>query len=334
MFSDVIKSALERELVGQTQAVNTVVRGVTRLVSGMTPRERMLCAYMFMGPTGTGKTHLIHTLSEILHGDQRRIVVDCNHLVHGNPGVALVAQLAPLFAAPHMSGDRRCPLEAAPLSIIQVEFLERAPKEVCKVLTAALETGELDLGQGWRGSLRNCLTFLTSGLCAGEILNEGPRIGFTGGQEGAEEDGEDRVSKQCYEEAEKRFGRELMARLDGFLIFHGLQENQLSEILDRRAARLDVWLGSRGLRYELKAAARDYLLEKGRRDLRLGARDLLRAHQRLVEFPLADLLVSGRIPPGGLVLVDRRQDEEHFHFTLAESPGVPAAPFVREIPVA
>ena len=264
VFSDVIKSQLEKEVVGQTWAVDTVVRGVTRLVSGLTPWERTFCAYLFLGPTGTGKTHLIGSLARMLHGSEQRVLVaDCSGPASGDPGLILATQLAPLYSAAR-AGSRSSPLEAPPMSIIQIECLERGPKQISEVLAAALKTGQVMLPDGWRGSLGNCLIFLTSASCAREILEEAPRIGFTGPQEDGEDDETDRIYAQCQEQAEKTFGSELVGRLDGLVIFHRLQEEHLGEILDGRFARLKRWLADQGFRTELQPLARDFLLEKGR----------------------------------------------------------------------
>jgi ATP-dependent Clp protease ATP-binding subunit ClpC len=128
-----------------------------------------------------------------------------------------------------------------------------------------------------------------------------------------------------------------VGRLDEMIIFHKLQEEHLSEILDRRASRLSGWLAQRGLRYELQPAAKAFLLERGRRNLRRGARDLVAAHRKFVEFPMADLLVSGRISVGGVVIVDRKADESHLHFTVtrpeAAESEIAGKPFLNEVPV-
>ncbi len=353
MFSDVIKSALEKEVVGQPKAINSVVRGVTRIMSGVTPRERSLATYMFMGPTGTGKTHLVQTLARIVHGDDQHVIVaDCTHFMHADPWLAFVSQLMPLFQTAPQEQPANGKVELAqppPLSIIRIENLQRAPEEVAKALAVALETGRVVLPEGRRGDLRNCLIFLTTGLCAREILDEGPRLGFTATQpaEEATDDQEedsgpdepvdvDRLHRICWEQAGEKFGRDLVARLDALIVFHPLQEHDLAKILDRRLQRLNDWLMMRGYRCELQPGARRFLLAQGRRHLRLGARDLVRAHQRFLEFPVADLLLSGRIPPGGMVTVDHQEAEGFLHFTV-DQPGASrrfeAAPSAYEIPV-
>ena len=338
LYSDVIRSALEREIAGQRRAVNSVVRGVTRAVGGLVPREGPLCAYMFMGPTGTGKTHLVRTLAQTLHGDERGLVVaDCTHFAQGDPWLAFVRQLAPLFVVPRM-GSKWAVLDTPPLSIILVEYLERGRPEVAKALTAALETGHLTLPEGRQGSLRNCLVFITSSLCSREILEQGPGIGFAGSQGEEAEDNLQRLYKLCSSAAQEQFGGDLLGRLDGLITFDRLQEDHLSEILDRLVRAMNGWLARRGFCCELLSESRAFLLERGRADLRLGARDLVRAHRRFVEFPVADLLISGRIPTGARVLVDRKPGEEHLHFTVEcgrpEPSSTASDDAPREIPVA
>jgi ATP-dependent Clp protease ATP-binding subunit ClpA len=335
MLSDVIQSALEQEVAGQSRAVQSVVRGVTRALGGLVPRGGPHCAYLFIGPTGTGKTHLVRTLAKLLHGEQTRMVVaDCTHFASGDPWSAFVNQLTPLFVHPRMEGKWSV-LDTPPLSIILIDYLERGRPEVSKALAAALETGRVALPEGRQGSLRNCLLFITSSLCSREILDEAPGIGFAGGLE--EESGgvQEKLFKTCHAEAEEHFGADLIGRLDALVIFHRLQEPHLSGILDRLLLGLNRCAAPRGFRVELLPAAREFLVERGRKNLRLGARDLVRAHRRFVEFPVSDLLVSGRIPPGGLIVVDQQAEQEHLHFSIRrQEAGAPAATGpLREIPV-
>jgi ATP-dependent Clp protease ATP-binding subunit ClpA len=336
VYSNALVSALEREIVGQPVAVASVVRGATRIASGLTPRERTWAAYMFMGPSGTGKTQLVRTLASTLHGEGSGLyVADCTPYVHADPWS--VAQIAPMFSTPRNAGDGWT-FEAPPLSILLVEYLERGRKEIGKALTAALDTGRLTLPGGRLGSLNNCLVFITTSLCSREILEESPRIGFqgTGGQEAEA----DQVLRTCRAQAEAHFGEDLVGRLDSLVVFHRLQDDHMGQILDRRFARMNRWIeDERGFRCELSATARAFVLERGRGDAKLGARELVRAHRRFIEFPLADLMISRRIPAGGLVHIDRMGGDEHLHFDVigpkpaASGGGKVLEPEMREIAV-
>jgi len=337
MYSDVIRTALEREVAGQQRAVYSVVRGVVRAVSGLIPPEGPLCTYMFMGSSGTGKTHLVHALARVLHGDDRRLVVaDCTHHPHGDPWTSFASQIAPLFSFPDRALNKWEVLQTTPLSILLVEYLERGRTEVVKSFAAALETGKVPLPEGRQGSLRNCLVFITSALCSREILDEGPRIGFTATPE-EEESERARLYKTCSSAAQKQYGTDLMARLDDLIIFHRLREHHLSDILDRLVDSLNQQLRGRGLTCELAPAARAFLLERGSRNLQIGARELLRAHRRFVEFPVGDLTLSGRIPPGGLILIDRMPDQDHLHFTItardADEASGPDESACQDVPI-
>ena len=315
MVSDLLKASLENEIVGQPGPVQAVVRGAVHVMSGLTPRERKWAALLFMGPSGTGKTQLVQTLARTVHGDGRGLyVADCTHYVHADPWTAFAAQLLPMFSVPSL--QEPSVVEAPPLSILLVEYLDRARQEIATALGAGLETGRLALPGGRMGSLRHCLIFLTTNVCARELLEEVPRIGFQAQSvPGAgEEDG--RVHRACVALAEERFGEDLVGGLDGFLVFHKLDPSHLAEILDRRFARMNRAMLRRGFRAEMTESARAFLLARGNGGLKTGARELVRAHRRFVEFPLADLLVSGRILPGGLVLLDRHPGEEHLHFTV------------------
>ena len=318
MFSDVLKAALEKEIAGQSAAITSAVRGTTRVMSGLTPRERSWCAYMFMGPSGTGKTQLVRVLARTLHGEGRGLyIADCTHFVHSDPWTAFATQLAPMFSQPTVD-DGGAVLEAAPFSVLLIEYLERGRKEISKALTAALDTGRLALPGGRLGSLRQCLVFITTSLCSREILDESLRIGFHGGTAD-----EDRVLKSCRTEAQEQFGEDLVNRLDGLVLFHRLQDTHIAEICDRRFDRMNRWIGERGFRCEMRPAARSFLLERSGGDTRLGARELTRVFRRYLEFPVADLMISRRIPSAGLVVVDHLPGEEHLHFTVAcSSAGV------------
>lgn len=326
MFSEMIKTSLEREVIGQPAAIASVVRGLTRLASGLTPRERSWCTYLFIGPPGTGRTHLVRTVARLLHGDEQRVLsLNCPAGAQHDPWRTFVQQLAPQFCDQHGRPASLGPPESLPLGIegrhppriLLIQDLEAAPKEFFVPLSRLLASGDVVLEDGRRGRLDNTLVFLTSRICSREILDESSHIGFAGtSDQQPDDDDQDSIVKLCNVEAEKHFGLDLLAQLDRLIVFRRLEDEHLGGVLDRHFERMNRWLVPRGFRSEMLPAARDFLLEQGRRHTVFGARDLIVAHRREVEFPLADLIVSGEVPPGGRILIDRQPGAEHLHFTV------------------
>jgi ATP-dependent Clp protease ATP-binding subunit ClpA len=373
MFSEMIREALAHEVIGQPYAVNSVVRGVTRLASGMTPLERSLCAYLFVGPPGTGRAHLVRSLARILYGDEAVLTLNCNASGHPDPWLEFLYQLAPLLeeelaqqatpevsfagmppdglsmhsgppsapstpgspSAPNIMGGmspmgpmgsmgsmgQMGPMEAPaaergqrPMRIILVQDLERARKELYPLLARALETGQVALPGGKRLRLTGCIFFFTTGLCTDQILDQSSRIGFAGATREDDEEERGSLYKICREEAENVFGLDLLTQFDNLIVFRKLDESHLADVLDRHFERMNRWLERRGFRGELAPDAREYLLGLG--GDRSGTHDLIRAHRREVEFPVADLLLSGRLEPGGSVLLEHRKGDEHLHLTV------------------
>ncbi len=344
MFSETLRQTLKRDVVGQSPAINSVVRGVTRLLSGMTPRERSWCVFLFLGPPGTGRTHLVRMLARSLHGHESIVNASCNvGSQHADPWASFLQQLGPLFQRrpeePRGSGT------SAP-RVVLVQDLECARKEFFPMLARLLETGQAVQPDGRVGRLDNTVVVLTTALCAHEVLDETSRFGFAHapaqgeeGDEGAvEEDAESPLTKACRVEAEKTFGLDLFAQLDDFVVFRRLEEEHLHGVLERHFARMRRWLGERGVTCEMLPAARDHLLECGSRQHLLGARDLIVAHRRLVEFPVADLMLSGSLPAGSKLTVARVDDGDRLHFEVVAPDGTvepaPLRPQAQRVPVA
>ena len=332
MFSDALKQALEREVVGQPQAIDSVVRGVTRLLSGLTPTERSWCAYLFVGPPGTGRAHLVRTLARALYRQEELLTLNCNPGGHPDPWQWLSQQFAP-----HVEGQALRQPTGNPASIVLINDLENANKEFYPVLARVLETGQVPLQNGRIARLDNCLIFLTSSICAAEILDT-DRMGFSSTSQAEAGDEEQRtIVEFCRGHSEDSFGLDLMQQIDRLIVFRKLEEDHLARLLDRHFARMSRWLSRSGIRCELLPEASAYLLERTSSQKALGARSLIRTHNREVEFPLADLLLSNQLEEGSVVLVGHKPDEEHLHFTVRDPSAryaeQPTLSGLREIPV-
>lgn len=324
MLSLSLRSALEREVVGQARAIQTVVRSVTLSFGGLANPEFPLGIYLFAGPSGTGKSHMARTLSRVLHGDTQRLaVVDCIQTAGHEEWSALSQQIIPYFRY-HAADSTDAVLTMAPLSILLVEHLEQARPELVQALVATVETGRMTLPDGKCGSLAGCLVLMTSNLCAREIYEAGRQeIGFSPASNDLEETEKARIYQLVSTAAEKQWGADVLGHLDDLIVFHRLREAHLPFILRRLNRELNRRLAPRRITCELDSGAAGLVLGRGVRYIRHGAWVLVKVFRRFVVFPIADLVSSGNVPMGSRILVELEEHGgERLRFTvLAAADG-------------
>lgn len=323
MVGHSLQWALEHEVVGQPRAIQALARAVTITRSGLANPERPAGIYLFVGPSGTGKTHLARTLARQLHGDARHLaVVDCGQLAGRSEWPALIWQLLAHFChpAPGSGGNL---LAMAPLSIVLLERPEQARPEFVPTLVAAVEAGYLPLPDGRYGSLRGCLVLLTSSLCAREIHEAGRQeIGFSRAAD-LEDSTKARIYQQCTTAVEKLWGADFLNHLDDLIVFHRLSEAHLPLILRRLVGELNRRLAGARITCDLAPAAANFLLARGSRFLRQGAWVLVKSFRRFVVAPIAERINAGALPAGSRVLVGLDGDTR---LSLAVAPAWPALP--------
>jgi len=286
-----------------------MVRTVSLGWGGLANQDQPLGVYLFVGPSGTGKTHLARSLTRLLHGPDRHLAIaDCVQMGEVNDWSALVRQIEPHFRhAVTGLGGRVLGME--PLSVLVVERLERAKPEFAHAIVTAVETGCLTLSDGKTGSLHGCIVVLTSNLCAREIYDAGRQeIGFSGSADLAESE-KANVYQLCAQAAEKLWGHDVMSHVDDLIVFHRLRERHLPFILKRLVLELNQRIGKRGITCELDPGAASFLLERGVRFLRHGGWALQKAFRRFVMFPVADLVNSNKTASGDGILVERGSEE-------------------------
>ena len=309
MLSFRLRSALERAVIGQHRAVQTILRTVTVALGGLGNRETPLGVYLLVGPSGTGKTHLACSLARLLHGSTRRLmVVDCIQLTERDGWPAIARQISPHFRFPTAGQDSV--LSMAPLSILLVEHLEAARPQVVQALVNSLETGLWMLPEGKCGTLRGSIVLMTSKLCSREIFEAGRQeMGFSPATPDLEETEKARIYQLCVNAAEKQWGSDFLAHLDDLVVFHRLRASSLPAILDRLLLELNQQLSARQVTCHLDPAAVQFLSERSSHYLRHGAWMLGKLFRRFVVFPVADLLSSGRVRAGSRVLVELDEAE-------------------------
>jgi ATP-dependent Clp protease ATP-binding subunit ClpA len=303
LLSNRIQSYLEREIVGQSRAVNTLTRTLTVAFSGLDDPDATMGSYLLLGPSGTGKTLIARSLARMLHDRASRLaIIDCRQLTGSEDLHFMARQIAPQFQ-PSTSGDDGVML-LPPYSILLVERVEAAKPEFIHAIMGIVESGQMVLPDGQRGILAGCLVLMTSNLCSGEIQGEEPKeIGFSTGGPELEEREKARIFEICASTVEKRWGPSLFGHLDDMIVFHRLRDRHFPMILDRQVGGLNRQLAARGIQVELGPEARSFLLARGAGFPEHGAWFLAKSFRRFVLFPLADLLADG-LPSGSYLQVD------------------------------
>jgi len=311
-----MEDALHERVVNQHEAVEAVSNAIRRTRAGLSDPSRPIGSFLFLGPTGVGKTELARALAEFLFDDERAMVrIDMSEY-HEKHTVARLIGAPPGYVGYEEGGALTEAIRRRPYSVILLDEIEKAHAEVLNVLLQLLDDGRLTDGQGRTVDFKNTLIIMTSNLGSQVILELG---------EGRTRE----EAKRIHEEMERRvmeavrqhFRPELLNRIDEVVIFHALTREQLRRIVDLHAESLVRLLHDREIGLELSDVARDALAEEGY-DPHFGARPLKRAFQRRIQNPLAMKLLAGEFKPGQTIEVDFEGGEFTFHAQAREGAAV------------
>jgi ATP-dependent Clp protease ATP-binding subunit ClpB len=301
-----MEDALRRRVVGQEEALKSVSNAVRRARAGLQDPNRPIGSFLFLGPTGVGKTELTKAIAEFLFDDEQALLrVDMSEYMEKH-AVARLIGAPPGYVGYEEGGALTEAVRRRPYQVILFDEIEKAHPDVFNVLLQVLDDGRLTDGQGRTVDFRNTLIVLTSNLGA-EIL-------------AAQEEGHDssELREQVLEVVRASFRPEFYNRLDEVILFHRLFRDQMGGIVDIQLGRLHKLLAERKITLDLDQAALDWLAEAGF-DPVYGARPLKRVIQRALQNPLAGLILEGRVEDGGLVHVSASGDGLTFNGELAEA---------------
>ena len=284
-----MEERLHQRVVGQEQAVEAVANALRRARSGLQDPDRPIGSFIFLGPTGVGKTELARALAEFMFDDERAMVrLDMSEYQERHTVSRLVGA-PPGYVGYDEGGQLTEAVRRRPYTVVLLDEIEKAHGEVFDVLLQLLDDGRLTDGQGRTVDFRNAVIIMTSNIRSQNELRE-------------------------------RFRPEFLNRVDEVVSFEALTREQLADIVELQLARLRERLAERRLELEVTDAAKELLAEEGW-DPAYGARPLKRAIQRLVENPLALELLEGRFAEGSVVRVDARGDELVFEQAEAAAPA-------------
>ena len=304
-----LEAELGRRVIGQQEAVAAVANAVRRSRAGLQDPNRPTGSFIFLGPTGVGKTETARALAEFLFDDERAMVrLDMSEYMEKH-SVARMIGAPPGYVGYEEGGQLTEAVRRRPYSVVLFDEIEKAHHDVFNLLLQILDDGRLTDSQGRVVDFRNTVLIMTSNLGSSYIV-ESLGEGQTGGR--AEWD---RVEERVKAELRNHFRPEFLNRVDDIVVFHPLTRADLDTIVDLQLARLDRLLAERQLALRLTPAARELLADQGY-DPVYGARPLKRAIQRLLQNPVALSVLEGGYGPGDTIVADRQGD----HLTFRREP--------------
>ena len=319
-----LANKLRSRVVGQDEAIQHIVRTYQTYLAGLSPVGRPIGNFLFLGPTGSGKTRLVEAMAECLLGDRRAVIkIDCAEFQHSHEIAKLVGSppgyLGHRETHPALSQEalNRYHTESVKVSLVLFDEIEKASDAVWNLLLGILDKATLTLGDNHRVDFSQALIFMTGNLGAAEMnaLLQ-PTLGFASMEtERRHAIGindpklSNKLSRAGLEAARRKFTPEFMNRIDKTVIFHPLGARELRRVLEIELDEVQerIQQAQAGKRFLIKVtdSARDFLLMEGT-DVRYGARPLKRAIERLLVQPLCNLIVTGQIRPSDRIRVTHR----------------------------
>ena len=318
-----MEKVLTRRVVGQEEAVKAVSKAIRRARAGLKDPKRPIGSFLFLGPTGVGKTELARALAESLFGSEDNILrFDMSEYME-KYSVSRMVGAPPGYVGYEEGGQLTDAVRRKPYSIILLDEIEKAHPDVFNLLLQVLEDGRLTDGQGRTVDFRNTVIIMTSNAGASFLRQAPPTMGFATKEETAEDKHED-AKKRVLEEVKRIFKPEFLNRIDELIVFHPLGRAELAKIVDILMRGVKSRLEEKKLALEISPAAKNKLVEQGT-DFKYGARPLKRAIQRLIEDPLAEQLLGRKFKAGDTIYV--KKTGEGLDFAVkAKKPAAKATP--------
>jgi ATP-dependent Clp protease ATP-binding subunit ClpC len=299
-----MEDELHKRVIGQESAIKAVSQAVRRTRAGLKDPKRPAGSYIFLGPSGVGKTELAKTLAEFLFGDEDALIaLDMSEYMEKHTVSRLVGS-PPGYVGYEEGGQLTEAVRRKPFSVVLFDEIEKAHPDVFNTLLQILEEGRLTDSQGRTVDFRNTVLIMTSNLGTQDLRKA--NIGFTKMDEAVSYE---RMKEKVNDALKQHFRPEFLNRIDDVIVFHELSKEEVTSIVDLMIRRIQRQLEGQGLGLELTPAVKMYLAEKGY-DPTLGARPLRRAIQRMVEDPLSEHILTKQFRAGEIIVVDVEDDPE------------------------
>ena len=292
---------LHKRIVGQEEAVKVIAKALRRSRTGLSNPNRPIGGFLFLGPTGVGKTELAKTLATFLFGDEEAMIrLDMSEYMEKFTVSRLIGA-PPGYVGYEEGGQLTEAVRRRPYSVVVLDEFEKAHPDIYNILLQVLDEGQLTDNLGHKVNFKNTIIIMTSNIGAREITNKGSHLGFSAEQNEQAEYAD--MKTNVMEQVRKTFNPEFINRLDEIIVFHSLTEENVLSILDLNLENISKKLSAQELKIKYTKEAKVFLAKNGY-EPKYGARPLLRTLQRELEDPLAEFILVGQYPAGTTISVD------------------------------
>jgi ATP-dependent Clp protease ATP-binding subunit ClpC len=304
-----MEDALHKRVIGQVEAIATVSKAVRRARAGLKDPKRPIGSFIFLGPTGVGKTELAKSLAEFMFGSEDSLIkIDMSEFMERH-NVSRLVGAPPGYVGFEEGGQLTEAVRRKSYSVVLLDEIEKAHPEVFNILLQILEDGHLSDAKGRRVDFRNTVIIMTSNVGAKSLLKD-TSLGFrpvAADEAGLEEQQYERMRDKVLDQLKTQFRPEFLNRVDSVVVFRSLRLDEIREIVDLMLARVRGQLVAQEMELEVTQEAKDHIIKLGY-DVDYGARPLRRVIQNMIEDPLAEALLMGRFLAGMTIRVDKSED--------------------------
>jgi len=299
-----MEAELRKRLVGQDEAVAMITRAIRRSRAGLKDPRRPVGSFIFLGPTGVGKTELARALAEFLFGDESALIrVDMSEYME-RFNVSRLTGAPPGYIGYDEGGQLTEQVRRKPYSVVLLDEIEKAHPDIFHVLLQVMDDGHLTDSYGRKVDFKNVVVIMTSNLSA-RVIEKNTSIGF---QRGDDTGAFERLKDNVMNELKRTFNPEFLNRIDEAVMFHPLSMDHMKEIVEIMLTRLNAQMGEQGITLEIDDSAKAWLAQQGY-DPAYGARPLRRAIRRHIEDPLSEEVLRGEFSVGGVVQIKLAGEE-------------------------
>ncbi len=308
-----MEEVLHRRIIGQDEAITTIAKAVRRARAGLKDPRRPIGNFIFLGPTGVGKTELVRALAEFMFGSEETLIrLDMSEFME-KFAVSRLVGAPPGYVGYDEGGQLTEAVRRKSYCCILLDEIEKAHPDVFNILLQIFDDGHLTDAKGRRVDFRNSIVVMTSNIGA-ELIRKGSALGFTVDSDEAKTQVQsyERMKEKLLGELKKAFRPEFLNRIDATVVFHPLNKEHIRKIVDLMLNTVNERLAEKEMKLEVTDAAKDFLGEKGYDEV-FGARPLRRVIQDMVEDKLSEGLLGGNFQPGDTAVVDLKEGEIVVH---------------------